>query len=97
MLTLVSLPNLDQFSQPTFIPVLINQEIEALILDSHISLMGNECGLQFFDFQPTIEPKLTLESKLNFLESVLVLEPISFEPNYAKPLFFDVTPLNPNL
>ena len=43
MLTPVILPNLDQFSEPTFIPVPINLEIESPILDSHIPLMGKEC------------------------------------------------------
>jgi len=43
MLTPVSLPNLDQFPEPTFIPVPIDLEIESPILDSHIPLLGREC------------------------------------------------------
>ena len=43
ILTLVFLLNLDQFSEPTFIPVPIDLEMESPILDSHISLMGKEC------------------------------------------------------
>ena len=39
MLTPVSLPNLDQFPKPTFIPVPIDLEIESPIFDSHNSLM----------------------------------------------------------
>ena len=42
MLTLISLPNLDQFSEPTFIPILIDLEMESPSLDSHISLMGKK-------------------------------------------------------
>jgi len=42
MLTPVFLPNLDQFPEPTFIPVPIDLEMESLILDSHIPLMGKE-------------------------------------------------------
>jgi len=41
--------------------------------------MDHECELKFFDLDPTLELKLTLESKHNF-ESVLVLEPIILEP-----------------
>jgi len=66
MLILISSPNLDQFSQPTFIPVLINQEIEALILDSHIPLLGRECESQFFDLDPIIEPTPTLKPEVDF-------------------------------
>ena len=38
MLTPVSLPNLDQLSEPTFIPVPIDHEIESPIFDDHIEL-----------------------------------------------------------
>jgi len=38
MLTPVSLPNLDQFSEPTFIPIPIDHEIESPIFDDHIEL-----------------------------------------------------------
>ena len=67
MLTLVSLPNLDQFPEPTFIPIPIDLEIESPNLDSHIPLMGRECEFQFFDLDATLEPKMTFESKVDFL------------------------------
>ena len=38
--------------------------------------MGHEYELKFFDLELTLEPKLTLKPKLNFLELVLVIEPI---------------------
>ena len=66
MLTQVFLPNLDQFSKPTFIPVLIDFEIESPILDSHIPLMEKECENQFLDLDSTLELKLTLEPQVNF-------------------------------
>jgi len=43
ILTLVSLPNLDTFPEPTFIPVPIYFKIELPILVSHVSLMRKEC------------------------------------------------------
>ena len=43
MFTLVSLPNLHQFPEPTFIPIPIDLEIESPIFDSHIPLMEKEC------------------------------------------------------
>ena len=69
----MSLPNLDPISEPTLILVPIDHEIESLIVDSHSSLMDHECELIFFNLEPTIEPKLTLEPKLDFLEPLLVL------------------------
>jgi len=57
MLTPVSLPNLDQFSEPTFIPVPIDLEIKSPNWDSHILLMGEECEFQLFDLDSTLEPK----------------------------------------
>ena len=84
MLTLVFLPNLDQFSEPIFISVPIDLEIKSPILDSHIPLMGKECEFQFFDLDLTLESKLTLEPKVDFFELVFVLEPIILEPvNYS--------------
>ena len=80
MLTLISLTDLNLFSELTLIPISIDLEIEPPILDSHIPLMRNECELQFFDLKLTIEPKPTLEPKLDFFESVLVPKPIFFEP-----------------
>ena len=49
MLNPVSLRNLDQFPEPTFIPVFIDLVIESSNLDSHIPLMGKECEFQLFD------------------------------------------------
>ena len=63
MLTLVFLPNLDQFSELTFIPVLIVLEIESPIFDSHILLMEKESEFQFLDLDSTLEQKLTLETQ----------------------------------
>jgi len=73
MLTPIFLPNLDQFFEPTFIPVPIDLEIESPILDSHIPLKGKECEYQFLDLDSMLEPKLTLEPKVEFLELVLFL------------------------
>ena len=41
MLTPISLPYLDPIRKPTLIPIPIDLEHEPLILDSHISLLGN--------------------------------------------------------
>ena len=83
MLTLVSLPNLDQFLEPTFI--YINLKIESPSLDSHIPLMEKECEFQFYDLDSTLEPKLTLEPKVDFPELLLVPEPIILEPKSTIP------------
>ena len=48
-LTLASLPKLDLLPEPTLIPISIDLETEQLLLDSHISLMGIECEIKFFD------------------------------------------------
>ena len=61
MLTLVSLPNVDQFLEPTLIHISIGLETELLFLDSHIPSMERECEFQFFDLDSIIEPKPTLE------------------------------------
>jgi len=42
--------------------------------------MEKECEFQFLDLDSTLEPKLTLETKVDFLELVLVPEPIILEP-----------------
>ena len=47
--------------------------------------MEKECEFQFLDLDSTLEPKLTLETKVNFLELVLVLEPIILEPKSTIP------------
>ena len=65
MLTSVSLPMLDLFSEPTLIHVSIDFEIEPPLLDSHISLMGKECEIKFFDLNSTnrlSNPKLIFSS-----------------------------------
>ena len=85
ILTLVFLPNLDQFFEPTFIPVPIDLEIESPILDNHISLMGKECEFQFLDLDSSLEQKLTLEPKVDFPVLVLAPEPIILEPNSTIP------------
>ena len=85
ILTSVSLPNLDQFSEPTFIPVPINLEIESLILDSYIPLLGRECESQFFDLDLFIEPIPTLEPKVIFPELVLVPDLFISEPKSPIP------------
>ena len=81
MLTSISLPpNLGPSTEPILIPIPINLEIEPPILDSHILLIDYECELKFFDLELIIKPKLTLEPKLDFHESVLGPEPIILEP-----------------
>ena len=60
------IPNLNPFSELALNSVLIDLENESPILDSHISLMRNEYEFKFFDLEPTIEPKSTLEPKLDF-------------------------------
>ena len=80
MLTPVSLPNLDQFPEPTFIPAPIDLEIESPNLDSHIPLMGEKCEFQLFDLDSTLESKLTFEPKANFSELVLTTKPKSTIP-----------------
>ena len=75
MMTHVSLPNLDPFSELTLIPVLIDFEIEPPILESHIPLMGRQFEFQLFNFDSILEPKLIFETKLNLShipESVLI-------------------------
>jgi len=84
MLTPVSLPNLDPIPEPTLFPIPIYLEIELPILNSHITLMDHECELKFFDLEPTIESKLTLELKIDLShirESVLVPVLFILEPN----------------
>ena len=73
---LVSLPNLDQFSDQTIIPVPVNLEIESPNLASHIPLMEEEYE---FQLDSTLESKLTLEIKVDFPELVIVPEPITLE------------------
>jgi len=85
MLTSVSLPNLDQFSEPTIIFIPIDLEIESPILDSHVPLTRKECEFYFFDLDPTIEPIPTLEPTLDFFELVIVFEPIALEPKSTIP------------
>ena len=48
--------------------------------------MGTECEIKFFDLDSTLEPKPTLEPKVDFSELVLVPEPIILEPKSTIPL-----------
>jgi len=81
----VFLPNLDQFPKPTFILVPTDLESESPILDSHILLMRKEYEFQFLDLDSTLKPKLTLEPKVDFFESVLVPETIILKPKSTIP------------
>ena len=85
MLIPVFLSNLDSFLEPTFIPVPIDLEIESPILECHIPLMGKEYEYQFLDLDSTLEPKLTLEPKVDFSELILVPEPIVLESKSTIP------------
>ena len=88
MLTPVSLPDFDPIPKPTLIPIPIEFEHEPPILDSHISLLENECELEFYNFDQTHEPTLTLEPKLDLsfiLESASVPVPFIVEPNSSIP------------
>jgi len=60
-------------------------EIEPLLLDSHISLMGIECEIKFFDLDSTLELKPTLEPKVDFLELVLVPKLFISKPKSSIP------------
>ena len=85
MLTPVFLPKLDPFPKPTLIRVSIDFKIEPPLLDSHISLMEKEYEIKFFDLDWTLEPKLTLEPKVDFLELVLIPELFISEPKSSIP------------
>ena len=83
MLTPIFLPDLHPIPKPTLIPIPVELEHEPTILDSHISLLENECELQFYDLDHTHEPTSTLESKLDLSfipESVSVPIPFIVEP-----------------
>jgi len=54
-------------------------------LDSHISLMGEECEIKFFNLESTLESKSTLEPKIDFPELLMVPEPITLEPKSTIP------------
>ena len=41
--------------------------------------MGEECEFQFFDLDSTLKPKLTIETKVDFLELVMVFKPITLK------------------
>ena len=47
--------------------------------------MGTEYEIRFFNLDSTLEPKLTLESKVDFLELVLVLELFISKPKSSIP------------
>ena len=63
----------------------MNFEIEPLLLDSYFSFMGIECEIKFFDLNSTLEPKPTLEPKVDFSELVMVHEPITLQPKSTIP------------
>ena len=56
---------MDLILKPTLIPIPIELEHEPPMLDIHISLLENECELQFYDLDETYKPTLTLEPKLD--------------------------------
>jgi len=88
MLTAVFLPDLDPILKPTLIPNPIGLEHVPPILDSHISLLGNECERQFYDLDQTHEPTPSLEPKfdLSFIpESVSVSFSFIIEPKSSIP------------
>jgi len=47
--------------------------------------MGKECEFQFLDLESILEPKLTLEPKVDFFELVLVPESIILESKSTIP------------
>ena len=47
--------------------------------------MGKECEFQFLDLDSTLEPKLTLEPKVDFPKLVLIPEPTILEPKSTIP------------
>ena len=79
------LTKLDPCPEPILIPVSIDFEIEPPLLDSYISLMGTECEIKFCDLDSTLEPKPTLEPKVDFLELVLVPKLFISEPKSSIP------------
>ena len=66
ILTPVLLPNLSNILESVLIPTPVILGLESPIL-SHISLLGNECGLefQFLDLDPLLEPISTPEPLLD--------------------------------
>ena len=48
--------------------------------------MRKKCKIKFFDLDSTLEPKLTLELKVDFPELEMVPEPITLEPKSTIPL-----------
>ena len=60
-------------------------EIEPFLLDSHISLIGIEYEIKLFDLDSTLESKPTLKSQVDFFELIMVLEPITLEPELTIP------------
>ena len=68
ILTPVLLPDLSNILESVLIPIPVILELESPILESHIPLWGNECGLEFqlLDLDSLSEQILTLESLLDF-------------------------------
>ena len=94
-MTLVLLPDLSNILVPFFIPIPVILELKSPILESHIPLWENECGLEFhlFDLDPLPEPLPTPKPLLDFShfpESVLVPvlpESKSIIPSFHTPYF----------
>jgi len=57
-MTHVLLPNLSNILESVLIPIPVILELESPILESHIMLWENECGLEFqlLDLDPLPEP-----------------------------------------
>ena len=76
-MTHVLLPNLSNILESVLIPTPVILELESPILESHIPLWENECGLEFqlFYFDPIPKPILTPEPLFDLSqipESILV-------------------------
>ena len=84
MLTLISLPDLNNILESVLNHVPINLEIESSIFQHYISLMGNVCKPQIFGLDLILEPILTSKSLLD-LKQIPESELIPFE---LKPIIF---------
>ena len=67
ILTPVLLTKLSNILESVLVPKPVILELESHILESHIPLRGNECGLEFqlFDLDSILEPILTPEPLLD--------------------------------
>jgi len=81
-LTPISLPILSNILESILVPIPVILELESQILESHIPLWGNECGLEFqflyldLILEPISTPKPLLDLS-QIPESVLVPELLS--------------------